>query len=116
MSDKFDDSLQSHAPLPSIIGDDFEHPKMLEWGLPLRYSEINWSDLEQRRGYCAFILWFLTQLVSGDFPLPAEEENPEIGALRVQLDQLHAELRENAARCGIETSDEIRSPFPELNA
>ena len=100
-------------PLPSIIDADFEHPKMLEFGLPLRYSDIDWRDNSQRDGYILFVIWFLEQLIEGGLTETGEIETPETAALRAQLDQLHAEMRENAILAGLEQFDSP-APFAEL--
>ena len=104
---------QDSEPLPSIIDTDFEHEKMLEFGLPLRYSDIDWSDDSQRDGYILFVIWFLEQLIEGGLTSPDEGETPEIAALRAQLDQLHAEMRENAILAGLDVSNSP-APFVEL--
>lgn len=101
-------------PLPSLIDEDFEHEKMLDFGLPLRYSEINWQDEAQREGYILFVMWFLEQLIAGGLGGDSGEETPEIAALRAQLDQLHAEMRENAILAGLNVPNSP-APFVELN-
>lgn len=100
-------------PLPSIIDADFEHEKMLEFGLPLRYSDIDWSDETQREGYILFVIWFLEQLIENGLSEPGESETPEIAALRAQLDQLHAEMRESALLAGLDLPRHP-APFAEL--
>lgn len=104
---------QDFEPLPSIIDADFEHEKMLEFGLPLRYSDIDWRDDSQRDGYILFVIWFLEQLIEGGLSSPGEIESPETAALRAQLDQLHAEMRENALLAGLGKPD-TAAPFAEL--
>ncbi|HEX8465133.1 MAG TPA: hypothetical protein VF627_11000 [Abditibacterium sp.] len=112
MSDQFSSS-DDFEPLPSIIDADFEHEKMLEFGLPLRYSDIDWSNEIQREGYIMFVMWFLEQLIAGELTLDGEAETAESAALRAQLDQLHAEMRENALAAGLDVPDS-RAPFAEL--
>ncbi|PQV64352.1 hypothetical protein B1R32_10533 [Abditibacterium utsteinense] len=104
---------QDFEPLPSIIDADFEHEKMLEFGLPLRYSDIDWSDQTQRDAYILFVIWFLEQLIGDGLTSNGEIETPEIAALRAQLDQLHAEMRENAILAGLDLFDSP-APFAEL--
>lgn len=105
---------EDFTPLPSLIDADFEHPKMLDFGLPLRYSDIDWHDSKQRNGYILFVIWFLEQLIAGGIGVDSEAgETPELIALRAQLDQLHAEMRENALRAGLELRD-APAPFSEL--
>ena len=104
------------TPLPSVIGADFEHEKMLEYGLPLRYSEIDWQDSNQRDGYILFVIWFLEQLIAGGIGVDSDAgETPELIALRAELDQLHAEMRENAILAGLDISDSP-APFSELES
>jgi len=112
MSDQFSEP-EDFEPLPSIIDADFEHEKMLEFGLPLRYSDIDWSDQTQRDAYILFVIWFLEQLIGDGLTSPGEIETPEIAALRAQLDQLHAEMRENALLAGLDMPDSP-APFAEL--
>ena len=104
---------EDFEPLPSIIDTDFEHEKMLDFGLPLRYSDIDWRDETQREGYILFVMWFLEQLIENGLSEPGESETPEIAALRAQLDQLHAEMRENAILAGLDVHDSP-APWPEL--
>lgn len=104
---------EDFQPLPSLIDTDFEHQKMLEFGLPLRYSDIDWQDEAQREGYILFVMWFLEQLIAGGLTPDGEAETPEIAALRAQLDQLHAEMRENAILAGLDVPDSP-APFAEL--
>ena len=112
MSDQLPQS-DDFEPLPSIIDADFEHEKMLDFGLPLRYSDIDWHDETQREGYILFVMWFLEQLIAGDLTADGEPETAESAALRAQLDQLHAEMRENALLAGLNVP-ESRAPFAEL--
>lgn len=104
---------EDFEPLPSIIDTDFEHEKMLDFGLPLRYSDIDWQNETQREGYVLFVMWFLEQLIAGGLTADGEAETPEISALRAQLDQLHAEMRENAILAGLDVQDSP-APFAEL--
>lgn len=106
-----DDDFQ---PLPSLIDTDFEHEKMLEFGLPLRYSNIDWHDSKQRDGYILFVIWFLEQLLEGGLVPDDQNETLEIAGLRANLDQLHAEMRENALKAGLDLRDSP-APFAELD-
>lgn len=105
---------EDFEPLPSLIDEDFEHEKMLEFGLPLRYSDIDWRNSKQRDGYVLFVIWFLEQLLHGGLVPDDQEETPEIAALRANLDQLHAEMRENALKAGLDLEDSP-APFAELD-
>ncbi len=107
-------SEEDFTPLPSLIDADFEHPKMLDFGLPPRYSSIDWRDSKQRDGYILFVIWFLEQLLQGGLVPEDHEETPEIAALRANLDQLHAEMRENALKAGLDVADSP-APFAELD-
>ncbi len=108
-----DADANDFEPLPSLIDTDFEHEKMLDFGLPLRYSDIDWRDEKQRDGYILFVMWFLEQLLEGGLTLEGQPETPETAAIRAQLDQLHAEMRENALLAGLDVSNSP-APFAEL--
>jgi hypothetical protein len=103
--------------LPSIVGDDFAHPDMARFGLPSRYSEIDWSDRAQKSGYVAFLVWLIGEMLAnmGEAVLQNLPEGESAATALAKLDQLHAQLREMARDHGIVVEEETRAPFDELD-
>lgn len=112
---KFDDDFNAE-PLPSIVGDDFEHPEMERFGLPPRYADIDWSDKAQKAGYVAFLVWIIGEMLAGmgEDVLHNLPEGETAATALAKLDQLHAQLRELARNHGIQPPSETPAPFAEL--